>query len=64
MTAEGCGHYGGNDMIHDALTVAAAILKAAVLPAVGGLLAIQVAAWIWYRRDGGKLGLIAWLRGI
>ena len=51
-------------MIHDALTVAAAILKAAVLPAVGGLLAIQVAAWIWYRRDGGKLGLIAWLRGI
>lgn len=30
----------------------------------GGLLGVQVIAWVWYRRDGGKLGLLRWLRGI
>lgn len=50
-------------MIHEALSVMVSIIKVAVLPAVGGLLGLQVAAWIWYRRDGGKLGLLAWLRG-
>ena len=50
-------------MIHEALSVMASILKIAVLPAAGGLLGIQVAAWAWYRHDGGKLGLLAWLRG-
>ena len=50
-------------MIHEALSVMASILKIAVLPAAGGLLGLEVAAWIWYRRDGGKLGLISWLRG-
>lgn len=50
--------------IHEVFSTAAVILKIVVLPAAGGLLGIQVAAWIWYRRDGGKLGLLAWLRGL
>lgn len=48
----------------EAFQVAAAILGIFGLICGGGLLALQTAAWIWYRRDGGKLGLIAWLRGI
>ena len=49
---------------YEAVQVAGVILGIFGLIAAGGLLALETAAWIWYRRDGGKLGLIAWLKGI
>lgn len=50
--------------IQEAVQIAGVILGIFGLIAAGGLLALEAAAWIWYRRDGGKLGLIAWLREI
>lgn len=41
-------------------------LYLALAAAIGaaGILGVQVLAWAWYRWDGGRKGLIAWLRGI
>lgn len=48
-----------NDLLYTLITLA--IIGAM---AIGGMLLLQVAAWGWYRHDGGRLGLVAWLRGI
>ena len=50
--------------IQEAVQIAGAILGIFGLIFGGGLLTLETAAWIWYRRDGGKLGLIAWIKGI
>lgn len=50
--------------LHEAIETAAVILGIIGAMAACGLLGLQVAAWLWYRWDGGKLGLFAWLRGI
>ena len=50
--------------IQEAVQIAGAILGIFGLISGGGLLALETAAWLWYRRDGGTMGLIAWIRGI
>ena len=50
--------------IFEAIGTGCAHLSIFALIGASGLLIVQTAAWIWYRRDGGKLGLIRWLRGI
>ena len=50
--------------LHEAIQVAIAFLTGiGGYAAVGGL-GIVFAAWVWYRRDGGRLGFWAFLRGI
>ena len=50
--------------MQEAITAAAVILGIFGALATVGLLGVQVLAWAWYRWDGGRKGLLAWLRGI
>ena len=50
--------------IFDAIGTGCLYLSIFGLLGAAGLLAVQTAAWIWYRRDGGRKKLIDWLREI
>ena len=48
----------------EAVPVVAVILGKIGLLALVGLVGLAAAAWAWYKYDGGKTGLLEWLRGI
>ena len=48
----------------EAAPVVAVILGKIGLLAVVGLVVLAAVAWAWYKMDGGKMGLFAWLRGL